>query len=183
MVVTRLQRDHARQEETIAINTCHRAHDAFVTTRNSHARLNVMQRTQTVSNAFKRMAELRAICDQELTELCANYPEISLAVVATADARLISMRSSLAKEGHRIAAMTGSMLGLCETLARELSAGSCQSAVVSMTDYTCIFVRIADPRHPLALAIGVGHNIMLALSRRVATDLATRIASHIQNLP
>lgn len=155
-----------------------------MTIHHSHAAwLNLMQRTQAVSHAFKRMAELRAICDKELAELCKNYPEISLAVVTTADARLISMHSSIVKEGHRIAAMAGSMLGLCETLARELSAGSCQSAVVSMTDYTCIFVRIADPRHPLALAIGVGHNIMLALSRRVALDLAERISSHVQNLP
>jgi hypothetical protein len=43
-------------------------------------------------------------------------------------------------------------------------------------------VRIADPRHPLALAIGVGHNIMLALSRRVALDLAARISSHVQDI-
>lgn len=167
------------------MDTRHRAHDAFVTTHNGHATawLNLMQRTQAVSNAFNRMAELRAICDKELAEFCRNYPEISLAVVTTADARLISVRSSIVKDGHRIAAMTGSMLGLCETLARELSAGTCQSAVVSMTDYTCIFVRIADPRHPLSLAIGVGHNIMLALSRRVALDLAARISSHIQHLP
>ena len=184
MVVPGAQSDHAHHEEIIAMDTHHRAHDAFVTTHNGHAAwLNFMQRTQAVSNAFKRMAELRAICDKELAELCKNYPEISLAVVATADARLISVRSSIVKDGHRIAAMTGSMLGLCETLARELSAGACQSAVVSMADYTCILVRIADPRHPLALAIGVGHNIMLALSRRVAVDLAARISSHIQNLP
>jgi predicted regulator of Ras-like GTPase activity (Roadblock/LC7/MglB family) len=132
--------------------------------------------------AFRRLAELRAICDRELAELCQQYPEISLAVVATADARLISMRSSLVQDGNRIAAMTGSLLGLCESMARELAGGSCQSAVVSMEHYTCIVVRIADPRHPLALAIGVGHNILLALSRRVALDLAARISSHLQNV-
>lgn len=141
-----------------------------------------MHEPQAVSTAFRRMAELRAICDRELAELCQNYPEISLAVVATADARLISMRSSLVRDGHRIAAMTGSLLGLCETLAKELSGGACQSTVVSMEYYTCIFVRIADPRHPLALAIGVGHNIMLALSRRVALDLAARITQHVQDI-
>ncbi len=162
----------------------HQAHDAFVTIHYSHAAwLNLMSETQAVTTAFKRMAELRAICDRELAELCAHYPEISLAVVTTADARLLSVRSSIVQEGHRVAAMTGTLLGLCETLARELSGGACQSTVVSMTDYTCIFVRIADPRHPLALAIGVGHNIMLALSRRVALDLAARISSHVQNLP
>lgn len=132
--------------------------------------------------ALQRLAELRRVCDRELAELCSNYPEISLAVVATADARLISMHSSIAQDGHRIAAITGSLLGLCETLARELAGGGCQSTVVSMDQYTCIFVRIADPRHPLALAVGVGHNIMLALSRRVALDLAARIASHMRSI-
>jgi predicted regulator of Ras-like GTPase activity (Roadblock/LC7/MglB family) len=132
--------------------------------------------------AFRRLAELRTICDRELAELCQQYPEISLAVVATADARLISMRSSIIHDGNRIAAMTGALLGLCESLARELAGGSCQSTVVSMEQYTCIIVRIADPRHPLALAIGVGHNILLALSRRVALDLATRISFHLQNV-
>jgi predicted regulator of Ras-like GTPase activity (Roadblock/LC7/MglB family) len=157
---------------------------AFVTPRYGHATawLNLMHESQAVSAAFKRMAELRAICDKELAELCQNYPEISLAIVATADARLISMRTSLVQDGHRIAAMTGSLLGLCETLARELSAGGCQSTVVSMETYTCILARIADPHHPLSLAIGVGHNIMLALSRRVALDLAERIAQHVQDI-
>lgn len=161
-----------------------RAQHAFVTSPYGHATawLNLMHEPQAVSTAFRRMAELRAICDRELADLCQNYPEISLAVVATADARLIGMRSSLVQNGHRIAAMTGSLLGLCETLARELSVGACQSTVVSMEDYTCIFVRIADPRHPLALAIGVNHNIMLALSRRVALDLAARIAQHVQDI-
>lgn len=141
-----------------------------------------MHESQAIGTVFQKMAALRTICDRELAELCQNYPEISLAVVATADARLISMCSSLERNGNRIAAMTGSLLGLCETLTSELSAGACQSIVVSMDTYTCIVVRIADPRHPLALAIGVGHNIMLALSRRVAVDLAERIARHIQTI-
>lgn len=156
---------------------------AFVTTLDSHAAwLKHMHEPLVANAAFRRLAELRAICDRELAELCQQYPEISLAVVATADARLISMRSSLVQDGNRIAAMTGSLLGLCESLARELAGGSCQSTVVSMEHYTCIIVRIADPRHPLALAIGVGHNILLALSRRVALDLATRISTHLQNM-
>jgi len=141
-----------------------------------------MHETHAAHAAFRRLAELRAICDRELAELCKQYPEISLAVVATADARLISMRSSITQDGNRIAAMTGSLLGVCEALARELAGGGCQSTVVSMQHYTCIIVRIADARHPLSLAIGVGHNILLALSRRVALDLATRISAQLQNV-
>lgn len=141
-----------------------------------------MHESLAANPAFRRLAQLRAICDRELAELCQQYPEISLAVVTTADARLISMHSSIAQDGNRIAAMTGSLLALCETLARELSGGSCQSSVVSMEHYTCIVVRIADPHHPLSLAIGVGHNIMLALSRRVALDLATRLSMQLQRM-
>jgi predicted regulator of Ras-like GTPase activity (Roadblock/LC7/MglB family) len=181
-VVTR-RGDHARHANTNALRRYgNRA--AFVTIQYGHATawLKLMHESLAAHDAFNKLAELRAICDRELAELCQNYPEISLAVVATADARLISMRSSIVQDGHRIAAMTGSLLALCESLARELSAGGCQSTVVSMDHYTCIIVRIADPHHPLALAIGVGHNIMLALSRRVALDLASRISSHIQRM-
>ena len=141
-----------------------------------------MHESLVANPAFRRLAQLRAICDRELAELCRQYPEISLAVVATADARLISMHSTIVQDGNRIAAMTGSLLGLCESLARDLAGGSCQSTVVSMEQYTCIIVRIADPRHPLSLAIGVGHNIMLALSRRVALDLATRLSEQLQHV-
>ena len=79
------------------------AQHAFVTPHNGHATawLNLMHEPHVVSTAFRRMAELRAICERELAELCKNYPEISLAVVATADARLISMRSSMVKDGDR----------------------------------------------------------------------------------
>lgn len=141
-----------------------------------------MHETHVANAAFRRLAELRAICDRELADVCQQYPEISVAVVATADARLISMRSSIMQDGNRIAAMTGSLLGLCEALSRELAGGGCQSTVVSMEHYTCIVVRIADSRHPLSLAIGVGHNILLALSRRVALDLAKRISSQLRDV-
>ncbi|MBB6248381.1 roadblock/LC7 domain-containing protein [Rhodanobacter sp. A1T4] len=133
----------------------------------------------TTTSANKEMAELRVICDRELAELSQNYPEISLAVVASADARLISFKSAITRDGNRLAAMTGALLGLCESMARELSAGACRSTIVSMDDYTCIIVHIEGPQYPLVLAIGVDHSIMLALSRRVALDLATRISSRM----
>jgi predicted regulator of Ras-like GTPase activity (Roadblock/LC7/MglB family) len=178
MAMPARQSHHARPAETNAPKRRH----CFAPDRGHATWFKPMHESQAVTDAFARAAQLRAICDRELDELCRQYPEITLAVVATADARLISLRSSIVQEGHRIAAMTGSLLGLCESLARELDAGACQSTVVSMASYTCILVRIDDPSHPLALAIGVGHNIMLALSRRVAVDLAARISAHVQQL-
>lgn len=124
--------------------------------------------------------QLRPLCDSELIRLCESYTEVTLAIVATADARLVSCKSGQSRDGHRIAAMTGSLLALCESLSRELSGGSCQSVVVSMDDYTCVIVHVTGMHQSLVLAIGVGQSVMLALARRVALDLADRLSIRLK---
>jgi len=124
--------------------------------------------------------ELRPLCEDEVARLCSSFAEISLAVVATADARLVTCQSRLARNDHRIAAMAGSLLALCETLSRELSGGTCQSAVISMDDYTCVIVHVPGLRQSLVLAIGVGQDVMLALARRLALDLADRLSARLK---
>jgi predicted regulator of Ras-like GTPase activity (Roadblock/LC7/MglB family) len=125
-------------------------------------------------------AQLRPFCEQEVARLCENYPEVSLALVATADARLVTSRSSRVQHGDRAAAMVGSLLALCESLSKELSGGACQSVVVTMDEYTSVIVHVTGIHQSLVLAIGVGENVMLALARRVALDLARRLSIHLK---
>lgn len=124
--------------------------------------------------------ELRPLCEDEVAKLCRNFTEISLAVVATDDARLVTCQSALPRNDIRIANTAGSLLTLCENLSREVSGGACQSIVVSMHDYTCVIVQVPGLHQSLVLAIGVGQDVMLALARRLALDLAGRLSLRLQ---
>ncbi|MBE1161865.1 roadblock/LC7 domain-containing protein [Dyella acidiphila] len=120
--------------------------------------------------------QLRPLCEDALAALCDSRPEISLALIATADARLLSSRTPAGMDAHRLAAMTSSLLALGETLSRELSGGGCQSAMLSMHNYTCAVVHIPRAHQSLVLAVGVRQTIMPALARRMALDLAEKIS-------
>jgi predicted regulator of Ras-like GTPase activity (Roadblock/LC7/MglB family) len=124
--------------------------------------------------------ELRPLCESEVAKLCNNFPEVSLAVVATADARMVTCQSAKSRNGDRVAAMVGSLLALCESLSKELSGGTCHSALVSMNEYTCVIVHVQGWHQSLVLAIGVGSDVMLALARRLALDLADRLSTHLK---
>jgi predicted regulator of Ras-like GTPase activity (Roadblock/LC7/MglB family) len=124
--------------------------------------------------------QLHPFCEQEVARLCGNHSEISLAVVATADARLVTCHSGRTQDGNRIAAMTGSLLALCETLSNELSGGSCRSAVVTMDEYTCVIAHVTGIHQSLVLAVGVRQNVMLALARRLTLDLAERLSMQLK---
>jgi predicted regulator of Ras-like GTPase activity (Roadblock/LC7/MglB family) len=126
--------------------------------------------------------DIRALCDNELQRLCVRHPEVSLALVATADAWLISSRYSERTDANRLSAMTASLLALCEALSQELSGGSCQSVLLSMDSYTCVIVHITGAHRTLVLAVGVRQDVMLALARRFALDLAERISSALHIL-
>jgi predicted regulator of Ras-like GTPase activity (Roadblock/LC7/MglB family) len=128
------------------------------------------------------VAGIRTLCDSELQKLCVRHPEVSLALVATADAWLISSRSSERADANRLSAMTASLLALCESLSKELSGGSCQSVLLSMDSYTCVIVHITSAHRTLVLAVGVRQDVMLALARRFALDLAKRISSALHTL-
>lgn len=122
---------------------------------------------------------LRPMCEGALTQLCGRHPEISLVLVATADARLVSSRVADGLDAHRVAAMSAALLALGETLAQELSGGGCQSALLSMDSYTCAVVHIPDLRQSLLLAVGVRQNILPALARRLALDLAEKLSQSL----
>ncbi|GGA03264.1 roadblock/LC7 domain-containing protein [Dyella caseinilytica] len=127
-------------------------------------------------------SDIRSLCDSALLKLCDKHPEISLALVTTADAWLISHRFLEKMDAHRLSAMTASLLALCESLSKELSGGSCQSALLSMDSYTCVIVHINSAQQSLVLAIGVRQNVMIALARRFALDLAERISLSLRAL-
>jgi predicted regulator of Ras-like GTPase activity (Roadblock/LC7/MglB family) len=124
--------------------------------------------------------ELRPLCESEVAKLCKNFPEISLAVVATADARMVTCQFNQRRNGDRVAAMVGSLLALCESLSKELSGGTCQSALISMNACNCVIVHVQGRHQSLVLAIGVGQDVMLALARRLALDLADRLSTHLK---
>lgn len=125
--------------------------------------------------------QLHPLCEQEVVKLCMKHPEINLVAVATADARLVTCRTAPAQDGHRIAAMVGSLLALCESFSNELSGGSCQSVTVTMDDRTCVIVRVTGIHQSLVLAVGVSENVMLALVRRLALDLAARLSIQLKS--
>lgn len=124
--------------------------------------------------------ELRPLCEDEVAKLCRNFTEISLAVLVTDDTRLVTCQSTLPRNDIRIASMASALLISCENLAHELSGGACQSVLVSMHDYTCVIVHVRGLHQSLVLAIGVGQDVMLALARRLALDLADRLALRLQ---
>jgi predicted regulator of Ras-like GTPase activity (Roadblock/LC7/MglB family) len=127
-------------------------------------------------------AEFRALCDSELKNFCTRHSEASLALVATADAWLISSHSSEKTDANRLSAITASLLALCESLSKELSGGSCRSVLLSMNSYTCVIAHITGTHRPMVLAVGVRQDVMLALARRFALDLAERISSALHML-
>lgn len=124
----------------------------------------------------------RAICESSLTQLCANHPEVSLALITTTDAHVVSHRSHASLDAARIAAMTSSIIAICESLSSELDGGGCQSASISMGEYTYVIAHIPTPQQSLALAIGVTHEFLLARARRLTLDLAERIARSLDAL-
>jgi predicted regulator of Ras-like GTPase activity (Roadblock/LC7/MglB family) len=124
----------------------------------------------------------RAICENSLTHLCANHPEVSLALIATTDAHVVSHRSHAGLDAARIAAMTSSIIAICESLSNELDGGGCQSASISMGEYTFVIAHIPTPQQSLALAIGVTHDILLARARRLTLDFSARIARSLDAL-
>ena len=126
--------------------------------------------------------DIRSLCDRELLKLCDRHPEVSMALVASADAWLISCRSSEKMDAHRLSAMTTSLLALCEPLSKELSGGGCQSVLLSMDSYTCVVLHITSLQRSLVLAIGVPQTLMPALARRFAMALAERISLSLRAL-
>ena len=121
----------------------------------------------------------RAICESVLTKVCAGNSDIGFAIISSRDARVISHRAHAQIDPSRLAAMTSSIIAICESLSQEFDGGSCQSVCLTMSGYTCVIAHIPAGKHSLALAIGVRGEVLLARARRLTLDVAGRIATSL----
>jgi hypothetical protein len=124
----------------------------------------------------------RAICEYALAKLCAGNTGIAFALITTRDARVVSYRAHASIDAGRLAAMTSSILAVCESLSNEFDGGGCHSVALSMREYTCVIARIPAAQHSISLAIGVRGDVLLAHARRMTLDLADRIAASLDAL-
>jgi predicted regulator of Ras-like GTPase activity (Roadblock/LC7/MglB family) len=114
-----------------------------------------------------------------LEKLCSGNQDIRFALIATRDARVVGHQCHGANDPDRLAAMTSSVLAICESLSAEVNGGNCQSVSLTMRDCTVVIAHIPSPHFPLSLAIGVRNELMLARARRMTLDLADRIAASL----
>ncbi|MBT2116903.1 hypothetical protein KK141_05110 [Dyella sp. LX-66] len=124
----------------------------------------------------------RAICDSVLTRLCAANSDVGFALISTRDALVVSHRAHAQIDPSRLAAMTSSIIAICESLSQEFDGGHCQSVCLSMSGYTCVIAHIPANQHSLALAIGVRGEVLLARARRLTLDVAERVATSLNAL-
>lgn len=124
----------------------------------------------------------RAICEGALTKLCMGNTSIGFALISTRDAHVVSHRAQTCMDSRRLAAMTSSILAICESLSNEFDGGSCLSVSLTMSEYTCVIARIPAEQHSIALAIGVRGEVLLARARRLTLDTADRIAASLDAL-
>jgi predicted regulator of Ras-like GTPase activity (Roadblock/LC7/MglB family) len=127
------------------------------------------------------ISHLRVLCDRELADVLHRFPDVTLAVVSTADARAVSCKYARPGEPNRLAAMISSLFSLCESFSSEIQGGECQSVSLSMGDCACVVVRIASVDLPLVLAVVIEEEVMLAIGRRIASTLSEKIAKAIDN--
>ncbi|MGO4700795.1 roadblock/LC7 domain-containing protein [Dyella sp. 2RAB6] len=153
----------------------------------SHGTVITLARLRTIMNGpsanlepqTPRNGSPHAICESVLAELCAGNPDIGFAVISTKDARVVSHRAHAQIDPSRLAAMTSSIIAICESLSQEFDGGSCQSVSLTMSEYTCVIAHIPAAKHPLALAIGMRAQVLLARARRLTLDVAERVAASL----
>jgi len=116
-----------------------------------------------------------ARCAEVLDGLVGVGSPVRFACLGTADGRLVAAPGATAA-GQRNAAMSSSLIALCESFAREALKSACTHSMVVTEHGTIVSVRVPDSRRAHVLAVGADASCTAALVLRTALDTATAVA-------
>lgn len=119
----------------------------------------------------------RRVLELRLQRLLRKGSDLRFACLGTVDGRMWAFASQ--QDGsapQRLSAITSSLLGLCETFAREAQLDRCLYNLIAAEDGVLVTVRVpcASRRFALSLAAGPGETVAMAL--RLALDGAKELA-------
>jgi len=125
---------------------------------------------------------IRGAVDAAFKQLANNVPELGLAILATGDGHLLTGYFAKPRNGARLSALVSSLLAICETVSKELSAGACKSAIVAADELHIIVVRVGHMAKPLVMAAAYDAEMMLGAALRHTTGVAAEVASIIKTV-
>lgn len=129
------------------------------------------------SNALADNPLQRRVCELRLSALLGRSENLRFACLGTVDGRLWAFaRRQEADAGPRLAAITSSLLALCETFAREALRSRCLYNVMSAEHGVVVTVRVPCRSARFALSLAAGESETVAMALRFALDAASDLA-------
>ena len=124
-----------------------------------------------------RVIEASTTALTTLRELC---PSLSVAVLLTDDGFEIARIPANGAGDQRLSSMASSLQALSEAVARELSLGPAQYALIEATVGRVLLRRIAGAPIVIAAVFDDDETVgrAISVSRRVGDDLAERLTAH-----
>ncbi len=122
----------------------------------------------------------RADCEAQLQALAQRTASVTFACLGTVDGRLwASVIPSGTSEPQGLAAMTSSLLGLCESFAREAMRSRCLYNILSTDHGVVVTVRVPCQSRRFVLSVGTDSAETVAMALRQALDTAQTLAERL----
>lgn len=119
----------------------------------------------------------RRVCELRLQGLLRRSEALRFACLGTVDGRAWAFaRQQEASEAPRLAAITSSLLALCETFAREALRSRCLYNVMSAEHGVVVTVRVPCRSGRFALSLAASEAETVAMALRYALDAAQDLA-------
>lgn len=136
-----------------------------------------LERDSGSQTALRELSALQNQCTKVLGGLLSAYPSLEFASLSLLDGRTFAHKNGVgAADAHRVAAVTTSLLGLSESVAKEALTSSCKHSVIAADSGTIVTVRVPSRRRILALSVCAGPAENLATVLRKALDTAATVA-------
>ena len=126
-------------------------------------------------------AVLQRACRPELASIREALGVDTVACLATTDGHCVCLVGATEQGGARVAAIGGSMLGLCEAFVREMQLGAPRYCAVVTDLGAIVIVRLPGMADSFALAVRAASSVNLGALLRAARDSAERLSSVIQS--
>jgi len=123
---------------------------------------------------------LKGQCTKVLNRLVLDYPSLEFVSLSLVDGRAFVHEDGLRiSDPNRVAAVTTSLFGLSESVAKEALTSTCKYSVIAAEGGTVVTVRVPSRRRLFALSVCASQSENLATVLRKALDTAATLAETV----
>ncbi|HYQ37937.1 MAG TPA: roadblock/LC7 domain-containing protein [Pseudomonas sp.] len=129
-----------------------------------------------------KQSQLKALCEQQLTDLAASAQGVRVAIVASSDGFPLASLNLEPQESRRITAMGSALGALSQRIVQELALGELEGTVIESATGLVLCRQIPNGITPMVLVVVTGEEANYGYAQWAVKHAAKRLSESLNEL-